>query len=77
MFIWKLDEKNPEVYQLPKGMYFIGDLSYLLFDVSEEGDGIKNNEIFSKDLLEDLGKKIEFYSFYLKYDSTHLINYQY
>ena len=58
---WPSCESDKNTFKLQKGMYFIGDLSNLFYDVSEEGDGIETTEIFSKYLIEDLNKTINSY----------------
>ena len=59
MIEWTLNENEQNIFEFPKGMYFIGDLTYLYMDLG--GDNISYGDIFNKKTIADLDKRVEIY----------------
>ena len=62
VFLWPLNDREKNIFQLPEGMYFIGDLTYVYMNVDELGDGIDDEDIFNEKIITDLDKTVGSYS---------------
>ena len=62
IFLWPQYDRKKNIFKLPEGLYFIGDLSYVYKDVSEDGDGIDDEDMFNKNIITELDKVVDSYS---------------
>lgn len=62
IFEWPQYNSDQNIFEFPKGMYFIGDLSYFYRDMDEFGDGVHEKDIFSEKILSDLNEIVDLYS---------------
>ena len=62
IFLWPQYDRKKNIFKLPEGMYFIGDLSYVYMDIEEDGDGIDDEDIFNQNIITDLDKIVDSYS---------------